>query len=89
MVGDSSDILGIEIPSTDPIFIAVIVGIHISLGLACVGAGAVAMLARNPGHYSAVLDCLLLRGHGPTSEERFANPSLSTIDRSPARRNGN
>jgi hypothetical protein len=49
MVGDSSDILGIEIPSTDPIFIAVIVGIHIPLGLACVGAGAVAMLARNAG----------------------------------------
>jgi hypothetical protein len=45
MAGDSSVILGIEIPSTDPIFIAVIVGIHIPLGLACVGAGAVAMLS--------------------------------------------
>jgi hypothetical protein len=45
MAGDSSVILGIEIPSTDPIFIAVIVGIHIPLGLACVGAGAMAMLS--------------------------------------------
>ena len=49
MAGHSTIVLGIEIPSTDPIFIAVIVGIHIPLGLACVGAGAVAMLARNAG----------------------------------------
>ena len=39
-------ILGIEIPSTDPVFIAIIVGIHIPLGLACVVAGAVAMLSK-------------------------------------------
>src|SRR6266436_7261055 len=45
MAGDSSVILGIEIPSTDPVFIAVIVGIHVPLGLACVVAGAVAMLS--------------------------------------------
>jgi hypothetical protein len=45
MTGDSTTVLGIEIPSTDPAFIAVIVGIHIPLGLACVVAGAVAMLS--------------------------------------------
>jgi uncharacterized membrane protein len=45
MTGDSTTVLGIEIPSTDPVFIAVIVGIHIPLGLACVVAGALAMLS--------------------------------------------
>jgi hypothetical protein len=45
MTGDSTVILGIEIPSTDPVFVGVIVGIHIPLGLACVVAGAVAMLS--------------------------------------------
>jgi len=45
MTGESTVILGIEIPSTDPVFLAVIVGIHIPLGLACVIAGAVAMLS--------------------------------------------
>jgi hypothetical protein len=45
MTGDSTVILGIEIPSTGPVFIAVIVGVHIPLGLACVVAGAVAMLS--------------------------------------------
>jgi hypothetical protein len=44
MTGDSTVILGIEIPSTDPVFVGVIVGIHIPLGLACVVAGAAAML---------------------------------------------
>jgi uncharacterized membrane protein len=46
MTGDSMIILGIQIPSTDPVFIAIIVGIHIPLGLACVVAGAVAMLSK-------------------------------------------
>lgn len=45
MADDSTVILGIEIPSTDPIFVGVILGIHIPLGLACVAAGAVAMLS--------------------------------------------
>jgi len=54
MASDSTDILGIEIPSTDPIFIGVIVGIHIPLGLACVVAGAVAMLSeKRRGRHSA------------------------------------
>src|SRR4029079_16169443 len=45
MTGDTTTILGIQIPSTDPIFIAVIVAIHIPLGLACRIAGAAAMLS--------------------------------------------
>jgi len=45
MTGDTTTILGIQIPSTDPVFIAVIVAIHIPLGLACVIAGATAMLS--------------------------------------------
>ena len=46
MRGYSIVILGIEIPSTDPLFIGVIVGLHIPLGLACVVAGAVGMLSQ-------------------------------------------
>jgi hypothetical protein len=45
MNGDSTIVLGIEIPSTDLIFIGVIVGVHIPLGLASVVAGGVAMLS--------------------------------------------
>jgi hypothetical protein len=45
MTGASTIVLGIEIPSTDPVFLAVVVGIHIPLGLTCVVAGAVAMLS--------------------------------------------
>jgi hypothetical protein len=44
MNGDATNILGIEIPSSDPVFIGVIAGLHIPLGLACVIAGAVGML---------------------------------------------
>ena len=55
MTGDSTVILGIEVPSTDPVFIAVIVGIHVPLGLACVVAGAVAMLSeKRRGRHSTV-----------------------------------
>jgi hypothetical protein len=45
MAGGTTVILGIEIPSTDPIFVGVIVGLHIPLGIACVAAGAAAMLS--------------------------------------------
>ena len=45
MADDSTLILGIEIPSTDPVFVGVIVGLHIPLGIACVIVGAVAMLS--------------------------------------------
>src|SRR6266540_4097187 len=54
MPGDSTVILGIEIPSTDPVFVGVIVGVHIPLGLACVVAGAVAMMhEKRRGRHSA------------------------------------
>ena len=42
----STTIAGIEIPSTDPLFLMVVVGIHIPLGIACAVAGLVAMLSR-------------------------------------------
>lgn len=45
MTDGITDLLGIEIPSTDPAFLAV-VGIHILLGLACTITGAIAMLSR-------------------------------------------
>ena len=45
MAGSETTILaGLEIPSTDPVFLAVVLGVHIPLGLACVAIGAVAML---------------------------------------------
>lgn len=40
-----TNIAGIEIPSTDPIFLTV-VGIHVLLGIACTITGAVAMLSQ-------------------------------------------
>src|SRR5262245_46800948 len=55
MAADSTVIFGIEIPSTDPVFVGAIVGIHIPLGLACVAAGAVAMLSeKRRGRHSIV-----------------------------------
>jgi uncharacterized membrane protein len=44
MSDGSTVIAGIEVPSTDPVFLA-IVGIHIPLGLLCVVTGAIAMLS--------------------------------------------
>jgi hypothetical protein len=46
MDAGTTNIGGIVIPSTNPAFLAVIVGVHIPLGIACVVAGAVAMLLR-------------------------------------------
>ena len=40
-----TDVAGIEIPSTDPIFLAV-VGVHVLLGLASTVTGAIAMLSQ-------------------------------------------
>ena len=45
MADGTTDIAGIEIPSTNPVFLTV-VGVHVLLGLACVIAGAIAMLSR-------------------------------------------
>lgn len=51
-MGDAiTDIAGIEIPSTNPVFLTV-VGVHILLGLACVIFGAIAMLSeKRPGRH--------------------------------------
>ena len=46
MKPESTFVLGIEIPSTDPLFVGVIVLAHIPLGIVCVIAGIVAMLSR-------------------------------------------
>jgi MFS family permease len=44
--GETTVVAGIEIPSTDPVFLTVIFGLHIPLGLACVGIGAIANVER-------------------------------------------
>lgn len=43
--GETTVVAGIEIPSTDPVFLTAIFAVHIPLGLACVGTGAIAMLS--------------------------------------------
>jgi hypothetical protein len=43
--GEMTIVAGIEIPSTNPVFLTV-VGIHVLLGLACTITGVVAMLSR-------------------------------------------
>jgi len=54
MIGDSTMILGIEVPSSDPVFLALVVGIHIPLGLACVVFGAIAMTSeKQRGRHSS------------------------------------
>jgi len=45
MIDNSTLVVGIEIPSTDPVFLTTVVGVHIPLGLTCVAAGLVAMLS--------------------------------------------
>ncbi len=45
MTDGITDIAGIEIPSTNPVFLT-IVGVHVLLGLACVVTGAIAMLSQ-------------------------------------------
>ena len=44
MTGMSITVVGIEIPSTDPAFLAV-VAVHVLFGLACTIAGIIAMLS--------------------------------------------
>lgn len=43
--GETTIVAGIEIPSTDPVLLAVVLGVHIPLGLACVVIGVIAMLS--------------------------------------------
>jgi hypothetical protein len=62
MADGITDIAGIEIPSTNPVFLTV-VGIHILLGLACVITGAIAMLSekrrgRHPSNGTIYFWCL-------------------------------
>lgn len=62
MGNGTTDIAGIEIPSANPVFLT-IVGIHILLGLACVIAGAIAMLSpkrrgRHPRNGTIYFWCL-------------------------------
>jgi hypothetical protein len=45
MIDGITNVAGIEIPSTDPIFLA-LVGVHIALGLGCTVTGAIAMLTQ-------------------------------------------
>jgi uncharacterized membrane protein HdeD (DUF308 family) len=57
-----TNLAGIDIPSTNPVFLAV-AGIHILLGLACVISGAIAMLSRkragrHPRYGTAYFWCL-------------------------------
>jgi uncharacterized membrane protein len=46
MNGEATTVGGIVIPSTDPAFLAAVIGVHIPLGIACVVAGASALLSR-------------------------------------------
>ena len=51
MQDGTTTLLGIEIPSTDPVFLAIVIA-HILLGMICVIAGAVAMLSpKGPGNH--------------------------------------
>ena len=51
MTPDTTVVAGIPIPSTSPVFLAV-VGLHVAVGLVCVVAGAIAMLsAKRPGRH--------------------------------------
>src|SRR6202795_4221706 len=62
MTDEISNVAGIEIPSTSPVFLTV-VGVHILLGLACVVTGAIAMLSpkragRHPRYGTIYFWCL-------------------------------
>ena len=46
MTDEATTISGIVIPSTDPAFLAVVIGVHIPLGIVCVLVGASAMMSQ-------------------------------------------
>jgi hypothetical protein len=53
--GDTTIVAGLEIPSTDPVFLAVVFAVHIPLGLACVAIGVIAMFSpKRRGRHSNV-----------------------------------
>ena len=69
--GESTIVAGIESPSTDPVLLAVVLGVHIPLGLACVAFGAIAMLSsKRRGRHSRFgtiyFWCLLALGTSAT-----------------------
>jgi hypothetical protein len=45
-IEESTIVAGIEVPSTDPVFLALVFAVHIPLGIATVAIGAIAMLSR-------------------------------------------
>jgi hypothetical protein len=50
---DSTHVLGIEIPSADPVFLAIVLFLHIPLGLLCVVSGAsAALMKKGRGRHS-------------------------------------
>jgi hypothetical protein len=54
MTEPSTTIAGIVIPSTDPIFLTVVIGLHIPMGILCVVAGAGAMFCeKGRGRHSS------------------------------------
>jgi hypothetical protein len=62
MIGAITNVAGIEIPSANPLFLAV-VGVHVLLGLTCVVTGAIAMLSpkragRHPRYGTIYFWCL-------------------------------
>jgi uncharacterized membrane protein len=55
MKSDITSVAGIEIPSTDPLFLAMVLGVHIPLGLVCGIVGAFAMLSnKGRGRHSTL-----------------------------------
>ncbi|TPQ40271.1 DUF2306 domain-containing protein [Bradyrhizobium guangdongense] len=53
--GETTIVAGIEVPSSNPFFLAVVFGVHIPLGLACVTIGAIAMLSQKRRGYHSML----------------------------------
>jgi uncharacterized membrane protein len=54
-MSDIRSVAGVEIPSTDPLFLAVVLGVHIPLGLVCVAVGALVMLSdKGRGRHSTL-----------------------------------
>ena len=69
--GETTIVAGIEIPSTDPVFLAEVLVVHIPLGVACVAIGAIAMLSqKRRGRHSKFGTRLLSGACSPCSRPR-------------------
>jgi hypothetical protein len=82
MTDGVTNIAGIEIPPTDPAFLAV-AAVHILLGLTCTGAGIATMLSqkragRHPRFGTIYFWCLVgvMSAHGPSRHFAAAQQSL-------------